>query len=242
VDDGERIVPVAQAVNPLQPVLAVREVYRFFRSGEEETVALRGVTVSVFAGEVVAVIGPSGSGKSTLLACAAGLDEPDGGTVRILGQRMNARPESERVTMRIRNLGFLFQSGNLFSHLTVAQNVALVRRLSGKQQVRDEDVLRSVGLGSRTGAYPSELSGGETARAGLAVALANDPAILLADEPTGELDRAGGLRLLRQLRSYADDGGAVLVVTHSPDVVAAADRVIRLDDGQVQEAVPEVSQ
>jgi putative ABC transport system ATP-binding protein len=232
---------MAQAVTRPQPVLAVTELYRFFRSGEEETVALRGVTMSVFAGEVVAVVGPSGSGKSTLLACAGGLDEPDGGTVKILGQRMNAQAESERVKVRIMNLGFLFQSGNLFSHLTVAQNVALVRRLSGKQHVRDENILGSVGLGSRTGAYPSELSGGETARAGLAVALANDPAILLADEPTGELDRAGGLRLLQYLRRFVDSGGAVLVVTHSPDVVAAADRVICLNDGRVQEAFPEVS-
>lgn len=229
-------------MNAPQPVLAVTEVYRFFRTGEEETVALRGVTVSVFAGEVVAVVGPSGSGKSTLLACAAGLDEPDGGTVKILGQRMNARPESERVTMRVSNLGFLFQSENLFSHLTVAENVALVRRLSGKQHVRGEDILCSVGIGSRADAYPSELSGGETARAGLAVALANNPALLLADEPTGELDRASGLRLLQHVREYADGGGAVLVVTHSPDVVAAADRLIRLDDGQVQEAVPGLTQ
>jgi putative ABC transport system ATP-binding protein len=241
VDEGQRFIPVAQAVKRPQPVLEVTELYRFFRSGEEETVALRGVTLSVSAGEVVAVVGPSGSGKSTLLACSGGLDEPDGGTVRILGQRMNARPESERVKTRIGNLGFLFQSENLFSHLTVGQNVALVRRLSGKQDVRGEDILGSVGLGSRTGAYPSELSGGETARAGLAVALANDPVLLLADEPTGELDRAGGLRLLQDFRHYIDGGGAVLVVTHSPDVVAAADRVIRLDDGRVQEALPEAS-
>lgn len=228
-------------MNRPHPVLAVTELYRFFRSGEEETVALRGVTLSVSAGEVVAVVGPSGSGKSTLLACAGGLDEPDGGTVRVLGERMNARPESERVKMRIRNLGFLFQSENLFSHLTIAQNVALVRRLSGKQHARGEDILGSVGLGSRAAAYPSELSGGETARAGLAVALANRPVLLLADEPTGELDREGGLRLLEELRRYVDGGGAVLVVTHSPDVVAAADRVIGLEDGRVQEAGPEVS-
>ncbi|XAS66415.1 ABC transporter ATP-binding protein [Micrococcaceae bacterium Sec5.7] len=226
---------MASLVNVLPPVLEVRDLYRFFRNGEEETLALRGVTVRVLAGEVVAVVGPSGSGKSTLLACAAGLDEPEGGSVRILGQRMNSRPESERVALRAKHVGVLFQSENLFAHLTVAQNVALVRRLSRKQPEPPLDILESVGLLARANAYPSELSGGEAARAGLAVALANDPVLLLADEPTGELDVDAGLRLLQLLRQYADSGCAVLVVTHSPDVVAAADRVVRLADGLVQE-------
>ncbi|WP_427136539.1 ABC transporter ATP-binding protein [Pseudarthrobacter sp. S9] len=232
---------MAPVANVSRPVLEVQELYRFFRSDEEETLALRGVTLSVRGGELVAVVGPSGSGKSTLLACAAGLDEPDGGTVRIAGQRMNSRPESERVALRAGHIGVLFQSENLFGHLTVAQNVALVRRLSRKQPGRPLDLLESLGLGARADAYPAELSGGEAARAGLAVALANGPELLLADEPTGELDGGAGLRLLQLLRRHADNGYAVLVVTHSPDVVAAADRVVRLADGRVQEPGQEAS-
>ena len=215
-------------------LLEADELYRFYRNGEEEVLALRGVSLSVAPGEVVAVVGPSGSGKSTLLGCLAGLDEPAGGTVRILGQRMNARPEAERAALRARHVGILFQSENLFTHLTVAQNVALVQRLAGNPANAPE-VLTSVGLGARSGAYPSELSGGETARAGLAVALANRPDLLLADEPTGELDSEAGLRLVQLLRRHADAGCGVLIVTHSPDAVAAADRVIFLTDGRVQE-------
>ncbi|MET3922255.1 ABC transporter ATP-binding protein [Arthrobacter sp. UYEF20] len=217
------------------PLLDADELYRFYRNGEEEVLALRGVSLSVAAGEVVAVVGPSGSGKSTLLGCLAGLDEPAGGTVRILGQRMNARTEAERAALRARHVGILFQSENLFTHLTVAQNVALVQRLAGKQSNGPGEVLESVGLSTRARAYPSQLSGGETSRAGLAVALANEPELLLADEPTGELDSEAGLRLVQLLRRQADSGCGILIVTHSPDAVAAADRVVFLADGRVQE-------
>jgi putative ABC transport system ATP-binding protein len=219
-------------------LLEAEELYRFYRNDEEEVLALRGVSLHVYPGEVVAVVGPSGSGKSTLLSCLAGLDEPAGGTVRILGKRMNARPEAERAALRARHVGILFQSENLFTHLTVAQNVALVQRLAGKTGTAPAEVLTSVGLGTRAASYPSELSGGETARAGLAVALANQPDLLLADEPTGELDSEAGLRLVQLFRRQADAGRGVLIVTHSPDTVAAADRVIFLTDGRVQERPP----
>ncbi|MCZ2403985.1 ABC transporter ATP-binding protein [Paenarthrobacter sp. Z7-10] len=221
------------------PVLEAEELYRFFRSGEEETLALRGVSLSVAAGEIVAVVGPSGSGKSTLLACLAGLDEPAGGTVRILGQRINSRPETERAALRAKHIGVLFQSENLFAHLTVTQNVQLIRRLSDTTSIEAAVLLESLGLGDRAGAYPGELSGGETARAGLAVALANGPELLLADEPTGELDAETGRRLLALLRRHADRGCAILLVTHSRDVVAAADRVIRMSDGRIDNEVLE---
>lgn len=216
-------------------LLDADELYRFYRNGEEEVLALRGVSLSVARGEVVAVVGPSGSGKSTLLGCLAGIDEPAGGTVRILGQRMNARPEAERAALRARHVGVLFQSENLFTHLTVAQNVTLVQSLAGKQSIGPGEVLKSVGLSNRARAYPSQLSGGETARAGLAVALANQPELLLADEPTGELDSEAGLRLVQLIRRQADTGCGILIVTHSPDAVAAADRVVFLADGRVQE-------
>lgn len=217
------------------PLLEADELYRFYRNGEEEVLALRGVSLNVARGEVVAVVGPSGSGKSTLLGCLAGIDEPSGGTVRILGHRMNARPEAERAALRARHLGILFQSENLFTHLTVAQNVALVQRLAGNQSRDPRALLESVGLGTRGRAYPSQLSGGETSRAGLAVAMANEPELLLADEPTGELDSEAGLRLVQLLRRQADAGCGILIVTHSPDAVAAADRVVFLADGRVQE-------
>jgi putative ABC transport system ATP-binding protein len=221
-------------VKELAPLTA-DGIYRFFRSGEEETLALRGVSLSVNAGEILAVTGPSGSGKSTLLACLAGLDEPTAGTVRVAGERMSARPEVERASLRSRHLGVLFQSANLFAHLSVEENVLVAQRLSRSlgPALSSDEILVRVGLLKRAGAVPSQLSGGEAARAGLAVALANDPPVLLADEPTGELDGATEQRLLTLLRTHADRGCAILVVTHSPDVIAAADRVLSLHDGQV---------
>lgn len=232
---------MAEVGHPSGPLLEADEIYRFYRNGEEEVRALRGVSLVVGRGEVVAVVGPSGSGKSTLLACLAGLDEPSGGTVRILGRRLTARPEAERAAMRARHVGVLFQAENLFTHLTVAQNVALAQSLSGTRSAGAEEVLKSVGLMSRGGAFPAQLSGGETARAGLAVALANQPDLLLADEPTGELDAASGLRLLELLRRHAGSGRGVLMVTHSPDAVAAADRVVFLADGRIQGAPQEAA-
>ncbi len=209
-------------------------LYRFFRAGEEETLALRGVSMSLEAGELVAVTGPSGSGKSTLLACLAGIDEPDGGTVLVAGRRITHQPEHVRARLRARHIGLLFQSGNLFEHLTVRQNLRLAQRLAGRREARDvAALLDSVGLARRAHARPSELSGGESARAGLALALANDPAVLLADEPTGEIDSATETQILDLLLGRARDGMAVLVASHSPAVSAAADRVIRLGDGKV---------
>jgi len=210
-----------------------RDLYRFFRAGEEETLALRGVSLSVSAGEILAVTGPSGSGKSTLLACLAGLDEPAGGSVYVTGLRLSHRPESERAALRAEHIGVLFQTNNLLGHLSISENIELAQRISRSDAPAPQEILERVGLANRAAAKPSQLSGGEAARAGLAVALANDPAVLLADEPTGELDGGTERRLLDLFRSHADRGCAVLVVTHSPAVVARADRVITLNDGQV---------
>ncbi|MEU0283530.1 ABC transporter ATP-binding protein [Streptomyces sp. NPDC088147] len=213
--------------------LRAKDLYRFYRSGEEETLALRGVDLRVRYGESVAVIGPSGSGKSTLLACLAGLDEPDGGVVHVGGERISHRPEAERARMRARRIGVLSQSGNLIAHLDVRANIRLARRATpGTAGQSVVELLDQVGLGHRARALPQELAGGELARAGLAVALANDPDILLADEPTGELDGATEQRILGLLRSRALAGGGVLLVTHSPEAVKIADRVITLRDGR----------
>ncbi|MFE4612517.1 ABC transporter ATP-binding protein [Streptomyces niveus] len=218
---------------PGTDALRARDLYRFYRSGEEETLALRGVDLHVRYGESVAVIGPSGSGKSTLLACLAGLDEPDGGVVHVGGERISHRPEAERARMRARRIGVLSQSGNLIAHLDVRANIRLARTAtSGTGGLPVTELLDQVGLGHRARALPQELAGGELARAGLAVALANDPDILLADEPTGELDGATEQRILQLLRSRALAGGGVLLVTHSPEALKIADRVITLRDGR----------
>lgn len=224
--------------------LTATNLYRFFRTGDEETLALRGVSLSVAAGETVAVVGPSGCGKSTLLACLAGLDEPDGGAVRVGGERLSHRPEAQRARVRAQRIGVLLQARNLLPHLDVRANLNLTRTAGTPRRSRRgrgipdaritvDELIERVGLDRRGGAYASELSGGELARAGLAVALANDPDIVLADEPTGELDGRTEAQILDLLRDRAGQGAALLVVTHSPRVVAIADRVITLHDGTV---------
>ncbi|WP_295697391.1 ABC transporter ATP-binding protein [Lapillicoccus sp.] len=215
--------------------LSADRLYRFFRNGEDESLALRGVSLSVEPGEIVAVVGPSGCGKSTLLACLAGLDEPDGGTVRVGGERVSHRSEADRARLRSRRIGVLLQSRNLLAHLDVRSNVRLARAMSPRAlpAVGLDDLLDSVGMMARAHAYPEQLSGGELARAGLAVALANAPDVLLADEPTGELDGETERQVLDLLRATAGSGCALLVVTHSRQVTGIADRVIALRDGQV---------
>jgi putative ABC transport system ATP-binding protein len=228
---------MAVTAEPVQvpvPAVEARSLYRFYRAGDEETLALQGVSLTLQRGEFVAVTGPSGSGKSTLLACLAGMDDPDGGTVRIAGQRISHRPEPERARIRARHIGMLFQNSNLLEHLTVAQNLSLVRSLPRRAHIDRPDVLCLLGLRERSAAYPGQLSGGELARAGLAMALANAPAALLADEPTGELDSVTESRVLDLLVDAADRGTAILIASHSPAVAAAAARVVRLDDGQVR--------
>jgi putative ABC transport system ATP-binding protein len=215
-------------------VVQARSLYRFFRAGEEETLALRGVCLEVHRGQFVALVGPSGSGKSTLMSCLAGIDEPDGGTVRVSDQRMSHQSEPVRARLRARRVGLLFQSANLIAHLTVRDNVRLVQRLTDRKDRPDVlELLTSLGIDSRSGAYPGQLSGGETARAGLAVALANRPAVLLADEPTGELDAGTEQQILQLFSALAATGVAILVASHSPAVAAAADRIITITDGAV---------
>jgi putative ABC transport system ATP-binding protein len=216
--------------------LEADSLYRFFHAGDDETLALQGVSLRVDRGEVVSVTGPSGSGKSTLLACLAGLDEPDGGVVRVDGERLTRRSEEERARLRGRAIGVLFQQSNLVNHLSVTDNFAVAQRLGGRttDAAWRTEVLERCGISARAHARPSQLSGGELARAGLAVALANDPAVVLADEPTAEVDQDTAMRVLDLLRERAAAGTAVLVVTHSPAVSRVADREIALRDGRVE--------
>ncbi|CAN5372711.1 ABC transporter ATP-binding protein [soil metagenome] len=209
-------------------------LYRFFRRGDEETLALQRVSMTLSPGEFVTVVGPSGSGKSTLLSCLAGLDEPDGGTVFVGGVRMSHQPEPVRARLRGSTLGLLLQNRNLLQHLTVKQNVAMTQRIVGRPRPAAAiELLGTLGIADRAAALPRDLSGGELARAGMAVALANDPSVVLADEPTGELDGAAELEVLQALRDRAATGTAILVASHSPAVAEASDRIIRLADGRI---------
>jgi putative ABC transport system ATP-binding protein len=218
-------------------VLEAFDLYRFFHTRESETLALRGVSLWVDAGEMVALMGPSGSGKSTLLACLAGLDEPDGGHVELLGERLTRLPEADRAKRRAATIGVLMQSGNLFPILSVDDNIRLPMLLARrKDQAWAESLLRSVGIADRRAARPGQLSGGELARAGLAVALAARPRVLLADEPTGEVDAATEGFILDFLHEQRQAGTAILVATHSQALADRADRIVRLQDGRVADA------
>lgn len=216
------------------PVIEAFDIYRFYHTREAETLALRGVSIHVDRGETVVVMGASGSGKSTLLTCLCGLDEPDGGYVELMGRRLTRRPEVERAKMRATEIGILLQSSNLFEYLSVEDNVRLKMHLARKVDERQlKELINWVGLYSRRKARPSQLSGGEAARAGLAVALATSPSLLLADEPTGEVDAQTERQILNLLAVRRQQGGATLIATHSNVLAAHADRVVQLQDGRV---------
>ncbi len=217
-------------MNPIEAF----ELYRFYHSGDAETAALRGVSLQVEAGEFVAIMGPSGSGKSTLLSCLAGLDEPDGGYVQVGGERMSRRSESVRAKLRAQHIGILMQSGNLFEHLTLGGNIELQMRLANAYNASEIDpMLSRLGLSQRRHAYPSQLSGGELARGGLAVALTARPHVLLADEPTAEVDSETEGQLMQQLMQQRQGGMAMLIFTHSKSLAAQADRLLTLQDGRL---------
>jgi len=219
------------------PVVSASDLYRFYHVGDDETLALRGVSLTVARGETVAIVGPSGSGKSTLVACIAGLDEPDGGHVDVAGQRVSRRSEAERAAIRARSMGIVLQNGNLLGHLTVAENVRLQLRLAGRPAGnRIDEVLDLVQLRHRARSRAAQLSGGEAARAGLAVALAAKPPLLLADEPTGEVDAESERRILAAIAQQTDAGGAAILTTHSAAVARHADRIVHLRDGRIVNA------
>ena len=218
-------------------VLQAFDLYRFFHAPESETLALCGVSLRLNEGELVALVGPSGSGKSTLLACLSGLDEPDGGYVELLGERLTRRAEAERARRRGANIGILMQARNLFPSLSVTDNMRLAMFVAGKMDNdRAKNLLGDVGLAKRATARPGQLSGGELARAGLAVALAAAPRVLLADEPTGEVDAVTEGSILGLLGEQCRAGVAVLVATHSEALAARADRIIHLRDGRIGDA------
>lgn len=210
------------------------DLYRFFHNGDAETLALRRVSLAVAPGEMVALLGASGSGKSTLLNCLAGLDEPDGGHVDLLGDRLTRRPEAERARRRGASIGILMQAHNLIPALRLIDNMALAMRLAGKtDHAYAMRLFEQLGLGGHMTARPAQLSGGEVARAGLAIALAASPQVLLADEPTGEVDAATESRVLDVFNAQRTAGTAIVIATHSEALASHADRVVRMHDGRI---------
>jgi ABC-type lipoprotein export system ATPase subunit len=213
-------------------------LYHIYREAEVETVALRGAELALAAGSWTSVVGPSGSGKSTLLHVLAGLLEPSGGSVRLDGEDLTRLSPPERARRRRRDIGVVLQRDNLHPLLDVEGNLALPLRLDGRPQgevrARVEGLLEQVGLLDRRRHRPAQLSGGEAQRAAVAVALAPRPRVLLADEPTGELDDASAAGVLELLEAHrGQEGSAILTVTHNPRVAERADRRLVMRDGLV---------
>lgn len=221
-------------------VIEASSVVRIYHQGDEKIFALRGVDLAVERGEFVAITGPSGSGKSTLLHALGGLDRPDQGEVRLEGRPISALADEELALVRRRKLGFVLQFFNLLPTLNAAENVAFPLLLDGATDAlsRAETTLSTVGLSERTAHRPSELSGGEQQRVALARALVTRPAVVLADEPTGNLDSITGEEILRLLRSTADAGQTIVMVTHDERTASLADRMVRLVDGELVRPSP----
>lgn len=218
------------------PRLECQGLRKTFRGGSERLTVLDGVDLTIGAGEFVAIVGPSGSGKSTLLGLLAGLERPSAGSVRLDGEALEDLDEDGLALLRRRKIGFVFQSFQLIENLTAEENVLLPLELIGSASPRERtrDLLVRLGIDARRKHYPSELSGGEQQRVAIARAFASGPALLLADEPTGNLDRENGRRVLDLLVGLRDEEHATLVlVTHDPDIAARAGRQIRLDAGRV---------
>ena len=213
----------------------LRGVGKAYSDGSTRHDVLSGIDLDVAPGELVALLGPSGSGKSTLLNIMAGLDEPDSGTVTVSGQDLGAMSERGRTLLRRRDIGFVFQFFNLVPTLTVLENVLLPLELVGRRNPAvARSLLERVGLAGRADAFPEELSGGEQQRIAIARALAHRPRLLLADEPTGNLDSATGSRVLDLLTGLvAEQGTAMVIATHSRDVVERAHRVLTIHDGSI---------
>lgn len=217
--------------------LVLEKLTKIFESGETPVVAVDKVSLEVSFGELLVIMGPSGSGKTTLLSMMGGLLKPTSGKVFLLGKDLSTLNDDSLSQLRREAIGFVFQTFNLFSSLTVLENVLVplhLRGIKGKPaQEKALQLLKTLGLENRKDFYPADLSGGQKQRVSIARALANDPLILLADEPTGMLDSRTGLSVMTLLRSLADQGKAVVVVTHDPRAVHLADRVLHLEDGHL---------
>jgi putative ABC transport system ATP-binding protein len=219
------------------PLLSAHSLERSYGEGATAVRALRGVDLEVLAGEMVAIMGPSGSGKSTLLHILGALDRPDGGTTEIASRRYDDLSDRELTALRGELFGFVFQFFNLLPTLTAAENVLLPALVNGERPSgyaqRVDELLDLVGLADRAAHLPTELSGGEQQRVAIARALLREPRLVLADEPTGNLDSASGTVIMSLLRRVVDGGQTVVMVTHDPRAASLADRVVFLRDGAI---------
>lgn len=221
----------------MNPAIETHDLHKTYRTNGATVNALRGVDLRIDAGEFVAVMGPSGCGKSTLLHLLGGLDHPTLGEVRVAGRQMGSLNESARAVLRRETIGFIFQAYNLIPNLSVADNVDLPGLLAGNPPTevarRRAELLDTLGLADKGRAFPGELSGGQQQRAAIARALSNNPAVLLADEPTGNLDSRSGAEVMSLLRRFHGQGQTIVLVTHDPKVASFASRVIFMRDGQL---------
>jgi putative ABC transport system ATP-binding protein len=219
-------------------MIDVRDMTRTYGSGSTATAALRGVNFTVSEGQLVALVGRSGSGKTTLLNIVSGLDTADGGSISVAGHDMTAMGEGERLRLRRDTVAYIFQSFGLLPVLSAAENVGVPLRIAGvapkERESRVELLLSKVGLAEHAKQRPAELSGGQQQRVAIARALATQPSLLLADEPTGQLDRETGRQIMRLLRTVVEsEGVTALVATHDPALIDLADSVLHLVDGKI---------
>jgi putative ABC transport system ATP-binding protein len=223
----------------MEPVLTVRGARKTFEAELAPVRALRGVDLTLSDGEFVAIMGPSGCGKSTLLNLVAGLDTADDGEIVLAGEQVTGKTEDELARMRRRHIGIVFQFFNLLEGMTVLENVVLPAMIAGTKrkaaETRARDLLDLLGLGDKAGEVPAVLSGGQRQRLAIARALANEPTLLLADEQTGHLDSDGGREVLELFKRLHADGQTILLVTHNDEVAKAADRIVRMRDGRVED-------
>jgi putative ABC transport system ATP-binding protein len=224
------------------PIIEIRDLRKVYRVGKVDVEALRGVDLDVGRGEFLSIVGPSGSGKSTLFHIVGGLTPATSGVVHIAGQDVGAMSDAERTRLRKTSVSFVFQKFNLLPNLTAGDNIALARHLAGKNHGTDpkfQEVLNLLGIARRLEHRPSELSGGEQQRVAIARAIANNPAILLADEPTGNLDSTTSRAVLEILRDLnARLGQTVLMITHNPEAAAYGHRIVHMQDGRIAPPPP----
>jgi putative ABC transport system ATP-binding protein len=231
-------------MNEIRPALSLRGVRKTFEAENAPVRALRGVNLTISSGEFAALMGPSGCGKSTLLNLVAGLEVPDEGEIEVAGETVTGQTEDELARMRRRHIGLVFQFFNLLEGMTVLENVALPAVIAGRKrkmaETRARDLLDLLGIGDKAASVPGVLSGGQRQRLAIARALANEPTLLLADEPTGALDSEGGSEVIELMRRLHRGGQTIVLVTHDAGVAAAAERVVWMRDGRIVDPEPAV--